>query len=119
VHTHKLHGKGSVVVVYHDETKSMSKVLYVLSVKKNLLSIGPLVDMGCIVVFGKAKCWILSTNISNKILTFGVQDAKNGLYKLEISTFHKLQHKPPSLCLIVQQLSNAELWHKRMGHISF
>jgi len=118
-HTHKVHGKGNNIVVYQDETKSMSNILYVPSVKKNLLSIGALVDMGCIVVSGKAKCWILSTNISNKVLTFGVRDAKNGLYKLEASTLHKLQHKPPSLCLNVQQLSNVELWHKRMGHISF
>jgi hypothetical protein len=72
MHTHKVHGKGSVVVVYQDQTKAMSNVLYVRSVKKNLLLVRALVDMGCIVVFGKAKCWILSTNISNKVLTFGV-----------------------------------------------
>lgn len=79
-HTHKVHAKGNTVVVYQDETKSMSNVFYVPSVKKNLLSIGALVDMGCIIVFGKAKCWILLTNISNKVLTFGVQDVENGLF---------------------------------------
>ncbi len=118
-HTHKVHGKGIAIVVYQNETKSMNNILYVPSVKKNLLSIGALVDMGCIVVFGKAKCWILPTNISNKVLTFGVRDVENGLYKLEASALHKPQHKPPSLCLTLQQLTNVELWHKRMGHVSF
>jgi hypothetical protein len=74
--------------------------------------------MECIAVFGKAKCWILLANIPHKALAFGVQDAENGSYKLEASTLHKLQHKSLSLFLI-KQLSNVELWHKRMGHISF
>ncbi len=40
------------------------------------------------------------------------------MYKLKASTLHKFQHKPLSLFLI-EQLSNMELWHKRMGHIRF
>ncbi len=33
-HTHKLHAKGNIFVVYQDETKSLSNVFYVPSVKK-------------------------------------------------------------------------------------
>jgi hypothetical protein len=61
------------------------------------LLIGVLVDTRWIVIFGKAKCWILLENIQHKILAFGVWDAKNGLYKLKASTLHKFQHKPLSL----------------------
>ncbi|KAH9549521.1 hypothetical protein CY35_10G024000 [Sphagnum magellanicum] len=57
-HTHKVHGKGKAVVAHHGEIKIVNNVLYVPSVKTNLLSVGALANMGCVVVFGKYKCWI-------------------------------------------------------------
>jgi hypothetical protein len=55
-HTHKVHAKGIVIVTYQDEIIYVSNVLYVPKVKKNLLLVGAIANMECIVVFGKAKC---------------------------------------------------------------
>jgi hypothetical protein len=59
---HKVHGKCIVVVVHNKEIK-MNNVLYVPSVKKNLLFIGAIVNMGYVVMFSPNKCWIVSKNI--------------------------------------------------------
>jgi hypothetical protein len=53
-------------------------------VKKNLLPVGALTDMGCVVVFGKYKCWIFTTTKPHKVLPTGHRDVTNGLHRLEL-----------------------------------
>ncbi len=52
---HKVHGKCIIVAVHNKEIK-MNNVFYVLGIKKNLLSIGTIVNMGYVVMFSPNKC---------------------------------------------------------------
>ncbi len=74
--------KASIVVTCQNETKTISNILYVLGVRKNLLPIGALTNMGCIVTFGKNKCWITFAQFPHKVLVSSFRDFVNGLYKL-------------------------------------
>jgi hypothetical protein len=67
--------KASIVVTCQNETKTISNILYVLGVRKNLLPIGALTNMGCIVTFGKNKmldhiCTIPTPSLSFQFLRF-------------------------------------------------
>lgn len=51
---HKVHGKCTVVAIHNKEIK-MNNVLYVPGVRKKLLSIGAIVNMGYVVMFSPNK----------------------------------------------------------------
>jgi hypothetical protein len=74
--------KASIVVTCQNETKTISNVTYVLGVRKNLLPIGALTNMGCIVTFGNNKCWNTFAQFPHKVLVSSFKDFVDGLYKL-------------------------------------
>ncbi len=117
-HTHKVYGKGNVVVAYQGEIKTMNNVLYVLGIKRNILLVRAIVNMGYVVMFGKQTCWIVVAITLHKLLVIDYRDLVNGLYKLEITMAPK-HEQPTSLLLLVERQLAIELWHKRMGHIGF
>ncbi len=47
------------------------------------MSIGPIIDMGYVVMFGKHTCWIVAATTPHKILVVGHRDLLN-VNKLEI-----------------------------------
>jgi hypothetical protein len=59
----------------------MTNVLYVLTLKKNLIFVGDLVDYGNPVIFFKRDCWI-SNKESINIVPSGHRNMNNGLYSL-------------------------------------
>jgi hypothetical protein len=59
----------------------MNDVLYVLGINKKLLSMGAIINKGCVVIFGSQKCWIIMS-LPTKFIIEGKHDKFNGLYKL-------------------------------------
>lgn len=76
----------------------MSNVFYVLVVKKILLLVAVIANMGHVVMFGKHTCWIVVTIALHKILVVGHRNLMNALYKLEIVMPPK-HEQPTSLFL--------------------
>jgi hypothetical protein len=99
-YTHKVYGKGNVVVAYQGEIKTMNNVLYVLGIKRNLLVVRAIVNMGYVVMFGKQTCWIVVAITLHKLLSINYRDLVNGLYKLEITMRPKHEQLTSLLFLV-------------------
>lgn len=101
--------------------KSISNVLYVPGLCKNLLSIGKLADAGHYTLFGPKTCWVYARGNSNQVLFTGTRIHSNSLYRLNTSltgTSCKIDH--PSLnSASLSPLGLTELWHKRMAHLNY
>ena len=85
----------------------LKSVKYVPSMTKNLISVGALADSGHKIVFSDQQCWII--NEQGCIVGSGHRDLSNGLYSLKNMNF----------ALATVQSTNAELWHRRLGHLSY
>jgi hypothetical protein len=117
-HIHKVQGKGNNVIVCQGRIKVMNIIIYVLGAKKNVLSIGAIANMGCVVIFGKISCWIVIVFTPHEIVVTSQRDLTNGLYKLTITTLQKVSQNSPTLLMTKHHL-NINLWHKQLGHIGF
>ena len=107
-------GKGKVKLNLPAETFA-SDVMYTPNAAANLLSVGQIADKGHIIVFDNKGAKVYDKNeieIKGKIKFTGSK--VHGIYKLDQ---HKLNQKPAALMNSTQ--TSHELWHKRMGHISF
>jgi len=84
---------------------NMKEVLYVLGLKKNLLSISALEEKGFRVDFidGQVLMWIKGKNFNNAVV-IGIQ---GGLYKLKGKLDQALVHST---------VNPSELWHRRCSH---
>jgi len=60
----------------------LDDVLYIPSVRQNLMLVGTLADTGNVVVFMKYKCFVLKNSIDRFIIRSNVRDNNNGLYKM-------------------------------------
>jgi hypothetical protein len=100
-HTHKVYGKGNVVVACQGEIKTMNNVFYVLGIKRNLLLVRVVVNMGYVAMFGKQTCWIVVVITLHKLLAINFRAIVNGLYKLEI-TMPPKHEQPTSLLILVE-----------------
>ena len=103
----KIAGMGNIHTAFENGQKFVLKdVRHVPKVKKNLISVGQLDDAGYHVTFGN-QAW--------KLLRGSLVVAKGSkfrtLYPMHVS------HMQESVVAVSEQPS-AELWHRRMGHIS-
>nr|GLL34235.1 Retrovirus-related Pol polyprotein from transposon TNT 1-94 [Ipomoea trifida] len=97
-------GKGTVAIQSLTGVKYISNVLYVPDIDQNLLSVGQLIEKGFKVLFEDQWCLI--------------KDAQGkDVFKV------KMRSKSFALNLMEEEqmafssiVSNAELWHKRLGH---
>lgn len=62
--------------------KKVSDVFYVPGVKKNLLSVGCLTNLGHIALFNSRNCYVFDRGNPRSILLQGERDPHNSLYKL-------------------------------------
>ena len=87
----------------------LDEVLYVLGLRKNLISMAVLESKGFKVVFmeGKALLWSKDEDLSST-LVIGYQEG--GLYKLPGQMMTALVH---------DEVSPNEIWHRRLGHLHF
>ena len=94
-------GKGTIsFVIENGETKKNSNVLYVPKIKRNLLSIATIIDVGHMLKFTKIGVEIL--NSSGKVV--GKGERRNNLYEL-------------SALIASTCVGTTKLWHERFGHI--
>ena len=86
----------------------MKEVLYVLGLKKNLLSISALDKKGFRVAFidGQVLMWPKGNNIEDAVII----GEEGGLYKLKGHSKTTLVH---------ESIDPSELWHKRLAHINY
>jgi transposase InsO family protein len=87
----------------------MKDVLYVLGLKKNLLSISSLEKKGFKVAFidGEVLMWAKGENLNEAII---IGSEENGLYKLKGHSEAAMTHTIENSC---------ELWHRRLAHINY
>jgi hypothetical protein len=96
----------------------VNDVLCMPKTKKNVISIGVITNMGCVMVFCQISCWIMIVFTPHRIVAIGKRNVTNGLNKLTITILQKKSQNSPSLLMIEHHL-NINLWHKRLGHIGF
>jgi hypothetical protein len=60
-HSHLVEGKGDVFVSYDGKVKQIHDVFFVPGATKKLLSIKAIIDIGCFVIFGMFRCWVVSS----------------------------------------------------------
>ena len=87
----------------------MKDVLFVLGLKKNLLSIAALDAKGIRVAFvdGKVLMWPKGNTIDDVVV---IGEKEGGLYKLKVQPEEYLVHDSVDL---------AELWHRRLAHVQY
>ena len=87
----------------------MKDVIYVLGLKKNLLSISALDKKGYIVVFidGEVLMWAKGETLNEAIV---IESEENGLYKLKGHPVTAMTHTIENSC---------NLWHRILAHINY
>jgi transposase InsO family protein len=87
----------------------MKDILYVLGLKKNLLSISALEKKGFRFAFidGEVLMWAKGETLNEAII---IGNEENGLYKIKGHSEAAMTHAIESLC---------ELWHRRLAHINY
>ena len=110
-HSHPVARVGNVELqLSSGEIKSISSVLYTPGITKNLLSVGALTDQDKTLVFKSSGCFIFN-NSSLKVEAFASRERCHGLYRLS-----SLCHLSQPEVNLLHKNSQAELWHKRLGH---
>ena len=105
----KMLGNGSIRFKMFNGLKRLLKdVRYVPELKRNLLSIGMLESIGCLVKIGQG-----SMKISKGALTLTKGKPKNRLYTLVGTTITSLV-----ATAVNKENEIAKLWHLRLGHVS-
>jgi transposase InsO family protein len=115
--SHKVVGIGHVPVKFSNGAiKTIKNVLYVPGIRRNLFSVGCLIDDGCSVKFYRSKCQV-KDRTTQSIVCVGTR-LKKGLYKLDVETINT-SSESYTLEHIEQELNKALLWHRRLGHLNF
>lgn len=83
-----------------------------MRLKRNLLLVRVIVNIGYVMMFEKQTCWIVVAITLHNFLAIDYRDLVNGLYKLEIAMPPK-HEQPTSLLLLVKQQLVIKLQHKR------
>jgi len=78
--------------------------------KRNLVSIGAIVDTGHKVMFTSQECLII--NCQNHLVASGERDPTEGLY------FFRNQVKNKALALSTENFTLSTLWHRHLKHLN-
>jgi hypothetical protein len=111
--SHRVGVVGSTTVASTSGGINLHKVLYVLALQHNLISVRSLTDEGHTIVFTDTQCLILDAN--KQVLVIGDQNLHNGLYQIRnisgsinaVLTNHTLDKH------------DMHLWHQRLGHLHY
>ncbi|KAL3700258.1 hypothetical protein R1sor_018280 [Riccia sorocarpa] len=125
---HNVTARGALIFDTPEGKIKVDDVLYVPSVKKNLLSIGSITDKGAVVVFQSDQCLVYKPENPRRILARGVREHSRGLYRLVQSKTIPVEAQQPSVQLLQEDkpdsvktsaIHSARLWHRRTGHLSY
>ncbi|KAH9786526.1 hypothetical protein KPL71_010287 [Citrus sinensis] len=102
-------GIGVIKLKLHDNSiLELKQVRHVPDLKRNLISLGMLDQIGCVV---KVQQGIMSVVKGSLVLLKGIK--KNGLYVLEGTTVTRMVSVSSSF-----SVDKTRLWHLRLGHMS-
>jgi hypothetical protein len=109
--SHKVQGYGVISVnLPNGQLRQMHDVMYVPSIKKNLIYVSTIIDNNLTVVFGKLKCVVKYIQDHYRIVSIGTR--VSGLYKLDVTmNCH--------VALTSTTMSTEELWHHMYGHLNY
>lgn len=106
----QIQGRGSIkFLCKNGETRILSEVYYIPTLRSNIISLGQLSEEGNRVVMNGEKLWVYD---SCGRMLMQVQRSANRLYKIHIQ---EAEH----YCLLTKGNEEAWLWHKRLGHVNF
>ena len=113
--SHFIKGVGSISICAVDGTEfTLSNILYVPGITKNLLSISAFSKCGYHIIFDDNRCIVRDREKENKVVLTGT--LIKGLYVLD--NYERKAH-----IMVVSEITiamkNAQLWHARFGHINF
>jgi hypothetical protein len=110
-------GKGTI----YFGNNTIPKVLYVPTIRSNLLSVGSFADNGHTVWFNAKHCFIMQKTDPTKVYLTGSRDPVNHLYTLSLPA--ALPKSTASACAVFDDdttLNQIEqLWHRRLGHPNY
>ena len=114
--SYPIKGVGQIVLTAaNGSTFTLSDALYVLGIKKNLLSIFALAKIGLVVKFVDDRCIVHDLTYGDTIVASGLLFC--GLYKL--SNYGKCVEDVACAVVDSQAISDAKLWHAHFGHLNF
>ena len=99
------------------EIQIINHVLYLPGIKKNLLSVGFLIDKNYKLEFHASECCIKGNH--GQILAVVVTDPKNGLYKLTRETITCCMETIALHVCTKSIFSKVMLWHQCLGHFHY
>ena len=114
--SYPVQGVGQIVLIAADgSTFTLSDVLYVPGIKKNLLSVFALAKIGLVVKFVDDRCEVHDLSHGDSIIASG--SLCRGLYKL--NTYGSSVKDVACAIVDSQAVVDAKLWHARLGHLNF
>jgi hypothetical protein len=110
-------------LMHFGNNKKASPVLYVPSIKSNLLSVGSFTDQGHFVLFDSQKCYVMDKT-GSKVYITGHRDPSNRLYKFcSSSVVHPSLPASHLACALFDPsdatTATERLWHRRLGHPNY
>ena len=122
---HAAGGSGDVNVKSDCGEIKMTNVMYVPSLKRNLVSVGSLADKEHVIVFTNRKCLVLDNARNKQVVAQGVRHRGNGLYQLGVSSRKPSFMEANSVETTTDEANSSvpveeiKLWHKRYGHLHY
>ena len=114
--SYPIEGVGQIVLnAANGSTFTLYDALYVLGIKKNLLSVSALAKIGLVVKFVDDRCTVHDLSYGDIIVAFGT--LCRGLYKLTM--YGKCVEDSACAVMDSQAISDAKLWHAHLGHLNF
>ncbi|MCO5579467.1 hypothetical protein L7F22_033322 [Adiantum nelumboides] len=109
-------GVGKIVLTAANGSSfTLVDALYVLGIKKNLLSVSALASLGLVVKFVDDRCTVHDLNFGDEIVASGILCC--GLYKLTL--YDKCGKNLANAVLDSKAISDAKLCHAHFGHLNF
>ena len=109
-------GVGTIVLTTTNGSAfTLKDALYILGIKKNLLSVYALTRVGLVVKFADDKCIAHDLNFGDTIVASG--SLIHGIYKLNY--YVECVEDVTSAASDLQAILDAKLWHACFGHLNF
>ncbi|MCO5556545.1 hypothetical protein L7F22_010094 [Adiantum nelumboides] len=109
-------GVGKIVLTATNGSSfTLVDALYVLGIKKNLLSVYALARLGVVVKFMDDRCIVHDLSFGDEIVASDI--LCRGLYKLTL--YDKCGQNFSNAVVDTKAISDAKLWHARFGHLNF
>ena len=115
--SHPIKGTGTTTVHTNNGAIKLKSIKYVPSMRKNLLSVGAIVDTGHRTIFSDRSCWII--NNDGKVVASGNRDPSNGLYCFRQKGVALSSKHSSSTGTLSKHEAPNWLWHKRLSHLNY